>query len=136
MHNSPKMPLTIRIAEAIAWLYVALCVVLLAHCVHLAYVGKCGGVGDAVIVAVFGLLPLSLPVGMVLSLRYRKRALYLCLHAIVALPVAALWLLEACAGHGRDLGDYIKAIWLLIMFASTFALLFSSEASHWFHKEP
>jgi hypothetical protein len=50
--------------------------------------------------------------------------------------VAALWLLEACAGYARDLGDFIKAIWLLIMFASTFALLFSSEASHWFHKEP
>jgi len=51
------MPLTIRIAEAIAWLYVALCVALLAHCVHLAYVGKCGGVGDAVIVAVFLAVP-------------------------------------------------------------------------------
>ena len=113
MHNSPKMPLTVRIAEAIAWLYVALCVALLAYCVHL-----------------------SLPVGMVLSLRHRKRAIYLCLHAIVALPVAALWLLEACTGYGRDLDDFIKAFWLVIMFASTFVLLFSSEASHWFHKGP
>ena len=45
-----KVPLTIRAASALAWLYVALCVALLIKCIQLAYVGKGGGVGPAIIV--------------------------------------------------------------------------------------
>ena len=136
MNNKTTIPLAVRIAEVIAWLHVTLFAVFLLEGVHLGYTGKGGGVGGAVVAALFGLPLFSLPVWMVVALRKRKRVLCLCLHAFVVFPVALafLWLLEAGIGSVQDFYLLVVTIGLVVMLGLSFVLLFSPEASRWFHQ--
>ena len=137
MNSKTTIPLAVRIAEVIAWLHVTLFAVFLLEGVHLGYTGKGGGVGGAVVAALFGLPLFSLPVGMVVALRNRKRVLCLCLHAFVVFPVALILggLFEFGVGFAGDFDWIVVTIWLFVMLASSFALLVSPEASHWFHQD-
>ena len=118
-----KKPLTVRIAEALGWLYVILTVVLMG--VSLFHYLSRGEFPDAAMSGVSFLCFLALPVALVLALRQGRRAWFVWPHTVVVLVV----LMVAVA-----IPAVIAAIVALILLVSPFALLFRPEASRWFHE--
>ena len=118
-----KKPLTVRMAEALGWLYVILTVVLMG--VSLFHYLSRGEFPDAVMSGVSFLCFLALPVALVLALRQGRRAWFVWPHTVVVLVV----LMVAVA-----IPAVIAAIVALILLISPFALLFRPEASRWFHE--
>ena len=119
-------PISIWVIEAICWFYIALGAVFVIWASCSAYSGKCGTLGDAIIVGLVCLVPLSLPIGMLLSLRNGARALCLCLHAVLALLVEFVFLLLR--------GQVDVAVFMLLLLVYTFVSLFSSDAACWCKK--
>ena len=118
-----KKPLTVRMAEALGWLYVILTVVLMG--VSLFHYLSRGEFPDAAMSGVSFLCFLALPVALVLALRQGRRAWFVWPHTVVVLVV----LMVAVA-----IPAVIAAIVALILLVSPFALLFRPEASRWFHE--
>ena len=77
-----KKPLPVKIVEALGWVYVALAVLLVGG----AVIEVCQSVYcDKSILILFALTPLSLTVGMVLSLRQGRRFWFLLGHTVIGL---------------------------------------------------
>ena len=118
-----KKPLTVRIAEALGWLYVILTVVLMGVSLF-CYLYR-GEFLDAVASGVSYLCFLAFPAALVLALRQGRRAWFVWPHTVVVLVV----LMVAVA-----IPSVVAAIIALILLVSPFALLFRPEASRWFRE--
>lgn len=118
-----KKPLTVRIAEALGWLYVILTVVLMGVSLF-CYLYR-GEFLDAVASGVSYLCFLAFPAALVLALRQGRRAWFVWPHTVVVLVV----LMVAAA-----IPAVATAIIALILLVSPFVLLFRPEASRWFHE--
>ena len=118
-----KKPLTVRIAEALGWLYVILTVVLIG--VSLFHYLSRGEFPDAAMSGVSYLCFLAFPAALVLALRQGRRAWFVWPHTGVVLVV----LMAALA-----IPSAVAAIIALILLVFPFVMLFRQEASRWFRE--
>ena len=118
-----KKPLTVRMAEALGWLYVILTVVLMVVSLF-CYLYR-GDFLGAVMSGVFYLCVLAFPAALILALRQGRRAWFVWPHTGVVLVV----LMAALA-----IPSAVAAIIALILLVFPFVMLFRQEASRWFRE--
>lgn len=122
-YETMKKPLTVRIAEALGWLYVILAVILMGVSLF-CYLYR-GEFLDAVASGISYLCFLAFPAALVLALRQGRRAWFVWPHTVIVLVV----LMVAAA-----IPAVVAAIIALILLVSPFVLLFCPEASRWFRE--
>lgn len=120
-----KKPLPVKIVEALGWVYVALSVLLVGG----AVIEVCQSVYcDKSILILFALTPLSLTVGMVLSLRQGRRFWFLLGHTVIGLIGSTVVLLT----QNEELVTFAASCLAAPVFvAAPFFLLCCSSANRW-----
>ncbi len=120
-----KKPLPVKIVEALGWVYVALAVLLVGG----AVIEVCQSVYcDKSILILFALTPLSLTVGMVLSLRQGRRFWFLLGHTVIGLIGSTVVLLT----QNEELVTFAASCFAAPVFvAAPFFLLCCSSANRW-----
>ena len=118
-----KMPLAVRIVEALGWLYAILAVSFMGA--SLFYYLSKGDFPEAAMSGVSFFCLLAFPAAMVLALRQGRRAWFVWTHTLIVLVVLMVAVAMTAA---------VAAIAALILLVSPIVLLFRPEASRWFHE--
>ncbi len=120
-----KKPLTVKIVEALGWVYVVLAVLLVGGAViEVCQSRYC----DKSIAILFALAPLALTVGMVLSLRQGRRFWFLLGHTVIGLIGSTVVLLT----QNEELVTFAASCLAAPVFvAAPFFLLCCSSANRW-----
>ena len=123
-----KKPLTVKVVEALGWVYVALAVMLWAMVMMSVFKNRIEWPEPLVIIFVC-LCWMMLPVGMVLSLRKGKRDWFLWPNAFFF----GLFLLGAVNASSRALALIVGLPALILLIAPVF-LLHTTSADRWFNE--
>ena len=119
-----KKPLPVKIVEALGWVYVALAVLLVGG----AVIEVCQSVYcDKSILILFALTPLSLTVGMVLSLRQGRRFWFLLGHTVIGLIGSTVVLTQVVELVTVAASCLVAPVFV----AAPFFLLCCSSANRW-----